>query len=43
LSDNTRARIMKPDGSYTRLKPPGDGKKVDVQEWLMGRAQPRKA
>jgi polyphosphate kinase len=43
LSDNTRARFMKPDGSYTRLKPPGDGKKVDVQEWLMGRAQPRKA
>jgi polyphosphate kinase len=43
LSDNTRARIMKPDGSYTRLKPPGDGKKVDVQEWLMGRAQRRKA
>ncbi len=43
LSDNMRARVMKPDGSYTRLKPPSDDKKVDVQEWLMSRAQPRKA
>lgn len=43
LSDNMRARVMKPDGSYTRLKPPSDNKKVDVQEWLMNRAQPRKA
>jgi polyphosphate kinase len=42
LSDNVRARVMKPDGTYMRLKPPSDSKKVDVQEWLMGRTQPRK-
>ncbi len=35
LSDNMRARVMKPDGTYTRLKPPSEGKAVDVQEWLM--------
>jgi hypothetical protein len=34
LSDNMRARIMKPDGTYVRLKPPGDSKAVDVQVWL---------
>ena len=39
LSDNVRARVMKPDGTYTRLKPPSDSKKVDVQEWLMSRVQ----
>ena len=38
LSDNTRARVMKSDGTYTRLKPPSEGKAVDVQEWLMGRS-----
>jgi polyphosphate kinase len=43
LSDNMRARIMKPDGTYTRLKPPSEGKAVDVQEWLMGRSNSRKA
>jgi polyphosphate kinase len=42
LSDNTRARIMKPDGTYTRLKPPSDGKAVDVQEWLMGNPSSKK-
>jgi len=35
LSDNMRARIMKPDGTYVRLKPPSESKAVDVQEWLM--------
>ena len=35
LSDNMRARVMKPDGTYTRLKPPSESKAVDVQEWLM--------
>ncbi len=43
LSDNVRARVMKPDGSYIRLKPPSENKRVDVQEWLMGRKQPRKS
>jgi len=35
LSDNMRARVMKSDGTYTRLKPPSESKAVDVQEWLM--------
>jgi polyphosphate kinase len=35
LSDNMRARVMKSDGTYVRLKPPSDSKAVDVQEWLM--------
>jgi polyphosphate kinase len=43
LSDNTRARIMNSDGSYTRLKPPSDGKAVDVQEWLMSRSDGKRA
>ena len=43
LNDNTRARIMKPDGTYVRLKPPSDDKAVDVQEWLMKRLHTRKA
>jgi len=42
FSDNTRARIMKPDGTYTRLKPPSPAKAVDVQEWLMARSQKKK-
>jgi polyphosphate kinase len=35
LLDNTRARIMQPDGTYKRLKPPSADKSVDVQDWLM--------
>ena len=35
LSDNVRARVMKSDGTYVRLKPPSEDKAVDVQEWLM--------
>jgi len=35
LSDNMRARVMKSDGTYMRLKPPSESKAVDVQEWLM--------
>ena len=35
FSDNVRARVMKPDGTYVRLNPPSDGKTVDIQEWLM--------
>jgi polyphosphate kinase len=35
FSDNVRARIMKPDGTYVRLNPPSENKAVDIQEWLM--------
>jgi polyphosphate kinase len=42
LTDNTRARVMQPDGTYTRLKAPSEDKAVDVQEWLMARAQKKK-
>jgi polyphosphate kinase len=42
FSDNMRARIMKSDGTYVRLKPPSEGKAVDVQEWLMRRSQNKK-
>jgi polyphosphate kinase len=42
LSDNTRARVMQPDGTYKRLKPPSDGKAVDVQQWLMGNASSKR-
>ena len=35
LKDNTRARLMQVDGTYTRLKPTGDDKGVDVQEFFM--------
>jgi polyphosphate kinase len=42
LSDNTRARVMQPDGTYTRLKATSEDKAVDVQEWLMARAQKKK-
>jgi polyphosphate kinase len=43
LSDNTRARIMKSDGTYTRLKPPSENERVDIHDWLMGRGQPKKS
>ena len=43
LSDNTRARLMKSDGTYTRLKPPSENKAIDVQEWLMSHASDKKA
>ena len=36
--DNVRSRVMKPDGTYTRLKPKDNEGKVDVQVWLMNRA-----
>lgn len=35
LKDNVRARYLHPDGSYTRVKPEGDGKRFDVQQHLM--------
>lgn len=33
LKDNLRARIMKPDGTYVRIKP--DDSPLDIQQWLM--------
>ena len=41
--DNTRARIMRSDGTYTRLKPKEKEKKFDIQEWLMDRSFNKKA
>jgi len=35
LHDNMRARLMREDGTYLRLQPPGEEKAVDVQEFLM--------
>jgi polyphosphate kinase len=43
LNDNTRARVMKPDGTYTRLKPPSEEKAVDVQLWLSSQADGKRA
>jgi polyphosphate kinase len=43
LNDNTRARVMKPDGTYVRLKPPGEGKAVDVQLWLSNHSDGKKS
>jgi polyphosphate kinase len=40
LKDNTRARMMQADGTYTRLKPTGDDKGIDVQEFFMSNSKP---
>jgi len=36
--DNLRARVMKSDGTYTRVKPKDKEEKVDIQQWLMDRS-----
>ncbi len=36
LKDNTRARILQADGTYTRVHPVGGEKPFDIQEHLMG-------
>jgi len=36
LKDNTRARVLEPDGTYKRLKPSSAEKLFDVQSHLMG-------
>ena len=41
--DNTRARLMKPDGTYVRLSPREKEEKVDIQEWLMNQSYKNKA
>jgi polyphosphate kinase len=43
LKDNTRARVMKEDGSYVRLQPAGEDKAVDVQEFFMNHYRTRKS
>ena len=35
LSDNVKARIMQPDGTYTRLTPSNKEKAISVQQWLL--------
>lgn len=35
LKDNLKARILKPDYSYELIKPNGEEKKIDSQEWIM--------
>jgi polyphosphate kinase len=43
LRDNTRARLMKPDGTYVRLSPKEKEEKIDLQEWLMNQSYKNKA
>jgi polyphosphate kinase len=43
LKDNTRARVMQEDGTYIRLKSPGEDKAVDVQEFFMNHYRGKKA
>jgi polyphosphate kinase len=43
LRDNTRARVMQSDGTYTRLKPREKEEKFDIQEWMMNRSYNKKA
>ena len=43
LRDNTRARIMQPDGTYVRLKPKEKEENIDVQDWLMEHSNNKKA
>ena len=35
LADNTKARLLQPDGTYTRVHPGPDEARVCVQEWLL--------
>ncbi len=35
LADNTKARRMQPDGTYTRVHPGPGEEPVSVQEWLL--------
>lgn len=35
LKDNLKARILKPDLTYELIKPNGEDKKIDSQEWLI--------
>ena len=35
LSDNLKARLMQPNGSYKRLTPSKSDKAINTQEWLL--------
>ena len=37
LKDNVKARLMMPDGSYTRIKPQKGEKPLNAQAWLINR------
>ncbi len=42
LKDNSRTRIMQPDGTYKRMHPKENAETVNVQEWLMTRPWKKK-
>jgi polyphosphate kinase len=35
LKDNTRSRLMRPNGEYARLQPEEKGEAIDIQQWMM--------
>lgn len=41
LADNVKARELKSDGSYVRVKIPKNGKRLNVQEFLLDKAHER--
>jgi polyphosphate kinase len=43
LKDNMRGRVMRENGTYVRLKPQGEDKVVDVQEFLMNNYRGKKS
>jgi polyphosphate kinase len=43
LKDNMRGRVMRENGTYMRLKPQGEDKVVDVQEFLMNNYRGKKS
>jgi polyphosphate kinase len=43
LKDNSRARVMRENGTYVRLKPQGEDKVVDVQEIFMNHYRSKKS
>ena len=41
LADNVQARVMNPDGSYTRIVPPEGAKNLNSQAWFLKHARKR--
>lgn len=39
LTDNTKARLMLPDGTYARLRPKEGEAEINAQEWFMSKAR----
>jgi polyphosphate kinase len=35
LTDNVKSRLMRPDGSYERVKPQPKASALNIQEWLL--------